>query len=168
MGRLLGWPAVLMALCLLLDQLTKAAVRMYVPLYKTQTLIPNLIDLTHVENKGVSFSLLGNLDENWRVPLLVGVSGVAVLLLSFFWLRHRKEMSRLADLAFMLILPGAVGNLIDRAIFGTVTDFFHFRFYTVSFFVNNVADILISLGVVSYVLGTLLPQEPRQAREQTD
>ncbi|MCZ6748311.1 MAG: signal peptidase II, partial [SAR324 cluster bacterium] len=56
--------------------------------------------------------------------------------------------------AFLLILPGAIGNLIDRAWFGTVTDFLHFRFYSTSFFVNNVADVFISLGVVTFVVGT--------------
>ena len=56
-------------------------------------------------------------------------------------------------LAFQLILAGAIGNLIDRALFGVVTDFIHFRFYSTSFFVNNIADILISAGVVAYLLG---------------
>ena len=44
--------------------------------------------------------------------------------------------------------------MIDRAWFGTVTDFLHFRFYSTSFFVNNVADVFISLGVVAFVVGT--------------
>ena len=144
-----------MALLLALDQAPKVWVRASVPLHETSVLVPNLLDFTHVENRGVSFSVLGSLADSLRIPLLVSFSVVAVLALGFYWLRHRGEMGRFMQWAFLLILPGAVGNLIDRAFFGTVTDFFHFRFYATSFFVNNVADILISLGVAAYLIGTL-------------
>jgi signal peptidase II len=126
--------------------------------------VPNLLGLTHVENRGVSFSFLGNVADGVRVPLLVGISLVAVALLGAYWLRHRRYLHPLAESAFVLILPGAVGNLIDRIAFGTVTDFLHFHFYDTSFFVNNVADILISLGVVAYLLGAVL--ERRRAHGQ--
>ena len=146
----------IMAGMLLIDQGSKIWVRAEIPLFRIEPFIPNLIDLTHVENPGVSFSILGDLDDTVRIPLLVTISLVAVGLLAFYWLRHRGDMNSLADLGFMLILPGAVGNLIDRALFGTVTDFLRFRFYSYSFFVNNFADILISAGVGAYLIGVLI------------
>ncbi len=146
----------IMAGMLLIDQGSKIWVRAEIPLSRMMPFIPNLIDLTHVENPGVSFSILGGLNDSLRVPLLVTISVVAVGLLTFYWLRHRGDMNRLADLGFVLILPGAVGNLIDRALFGTVTDFLRFRFYSYSFFVNNFADILISAGVGAYLIGVLI------------
>ena len=125
-------------------------------MYRASGLVPHLLDLTHVENRGVSFSFLGTVADHVRVPLLVGISVAALAVLAFYWLRHRAELGAFGHLAFLLILPGAVGNLIDRTRYGTVTDFLHFRFYDTSFFVNNLADIFISGGVVAYALGVLV------------
>ena len=152
----------LMLALLALDQLGKLWVRLEVPLHRTTPLIPNFIDLTHTENPGVSFSLLAGLAAGVRVPLLAGISLVAVAALGWYWLRHRKQMGAFAELALLLILPGAVGNLIDRAWFGVVTDFLHFRIYSTSLFVNNIADIEISAGVVAYLLGTVLEKKARR------
>ena len=156
MTRFSALLAVLMAALLVLDQLSKFWVRANIALYETTALLPQLLDLTHVENRGVSFSFLGSIDDFWRAPLLIGVSVAAMILLGFYWKAHGHEMNRLHHLAFGLILPGAAGNLIDRALFGTVTDFFHFRFFDQSFFVNNLADIFISMGVVFFLGGMLL------------
>ncbi len=152
-----------MALLLAVDQASKYWVRARIPLYKSYFLIPELIDLTHVKNPGVSFSFLGTLPAAWRVPLLAGISLVAALLLAWYWLRHRKGMNALTEWAFLLILPGAVGNLIDRAWFGVVTDFFHFRVGSFSLFVNNIADIYISVGVVCYLAGMLQARRRERA-----
>lgn len=146
-----------MAVLLALDQIPKFWVRANVPLHEDTVLLPNLLEFTHVENRGVSFSVLGGLHDSWRVPLLVSFSAIAVVALSYYWLKHRREMGVFVDWAFLLILPGAVGNLIDRAVYGTVTDFLHFRFYQTSFFVNNIADIEISLGVMAYLAGAIWP-----------
>jgi signal peptidase II len=154
--RRLGFSLSLMAVLLALDQGLKAWVRAGVPLRDNSVLVPNLLEFTHVENRGVSFSVLAGLSDGIRIPLLVTFSAAAVAALTWYWLRHRHAMNGFMEAAFWLILPGALGNLIDRALFGTVTDYLHFRFYETSFFVNNAADIWISLGVVSYLLGTLL------------
>lgn len=140
---------------LALDQGSKAWVRADIPLYRAAVLVPHLLDLTHVENRGVSFSFLGTVGDSIRVPLLVGVSLAALALLGWYWRRHRSELGAWGHLAFVFIVPGAAGNLIDRLRYGTVTDFLHFRFYDTSFFVNNLADIFISAGVVAYVLGVV-------------
>lgn len=145
-----------------LDQAVKVWVRATIPLYRSTNLVPNLLDLTHVENEGVSFGLLNTLGEGLRVPLLLSVSLLAVGLLGLYWWRERHTEGLFFHLAFVLILPGAAGNLIDRAIYGTVTDYFHFRFFSTSFFVNNVADILISGGVVAFLLSRLWPGAARK------
>lgn len=155
----------LMLVLLALDQGAKIWIREAVPLHSLSVLVPNFFDLTHVENKGVSFSLLGNISDSVRVPLLVGISALALGMLSYYWLRNRAGMNRYSDVAFALILPGAGGNLVDRLIFGTVTDYIHFRFFEVSFFVNNIADILISAGVALYIIGTLLQIRRDKTRE---
>ena len=153
MSKKLAWS--LMAALTALDQASKIWVRYAVPRLTSQTLIPGFIDLTHVENPGVSFSIFGEVPAGLRVPLLAGVSVLAVLLIGGYWERHRRGMPWLTSLAFVMILAGAVGNLIDRVTRGTVTDFLHFRILRYSLFVNNLADILISLGVVAFLLGML-------------
>ena len=158
---LYAWLA--MGALLIFDQAVKIWVRAEIPMFRSTELIPNLIDLTHVENKGVSFSFLGSLNDGVRLPLLVGVSLVAIGLLVYFWWSNKSQFNTYAHLAFVLILPGAVGNLIDRAVYGTVTDYFHFRFFSTSFFVNNLADIFISAGVVAYIIGMLKDQSKGNA-----
>ena len=145
----------LMAGLLAADQVVKIWVRAEWALHRSVNVIPNFIDFTHVENRGVSFSVLGGLADNVRVPLLVGFSAAAVIALGIYWWRRGRSLPALLEWAFLLILPGAMGNLIDRAVYGTVTDYLHFRFYDTSFFVNNLADIFISLGVIAYIAGTL-------------
>jgi len=147
----------LMVFLLAADQVVKIWVRNTIPMFQSTELIPYFIDLTHVENKGVSFSFLGNLGENIRVPMLVTISVLAIGLIGYFWWDNRNRFNTFAHLAFVLILPGAFGNLIDRAIYGTVTDYFHFRFFSTSFFVNNLADIYISMGVVAYAVAMFKP-----------
>lgn len=156
-----GWLA--MIILLAIDQLSKVWVREAVPLYSNKVLIPGFIDLTHVKNPGVSFSFLGNLPEDVRVPLLAGISLVAVVLLTYYWLRHRRAMNAFTEWAFLLIIPGALGNLIDRGVFGVVTDFFHFRLGRYSLFVNNIADIFISVGVGCYLVGMLIVRGQEKA-----
>jgi signal peptidase II len=56
-------------------------------------------------------------------------------------------------MGLVFIIPGAVGNLIDRVLYSHVTDFLQFRWYDVGFFSNNLADIYISAGVVIFLAG---------------
>lgn len=149
----------LMALLFGLDQASKYWVRLAMPncdytRCDHSNLIPWLIDLTHVENPGVSFGFLGGLENSLRVPLLVGISLAALAAIGFYWWRQRREMNFLEDLAFVMILAGAFGNLVDRSIPPhDVTDFLRFRFGGFVLFTNNLADIFISLGVVAYLGG---------------
>ncbi len=151
-----AWTA--LALLVAADQGTKTWVRAVVPPHSVAVLIPGLIDLTHVENPGVSFSFLGTVAAEVRVPLLIAVTLLAVAVLGGYWIRKRKAMDGWMDAGMILILAGAVGNLIDRFVQGTVTDFLHFRIGTYSLFVNNAADIFISFGVASYVIAMYRPR----------
>lgn len=166
MNRLVSYSLAVITASVVLDQGAKTLVRVYVPLHQTRNLIPNLIDLTHVENKGVSFSFLGGIPDNIRLPLLIGISLLALGLLGYYWWRQRKVLNALSHFAFQLILGGAIGNLVDRLLFGAVTDFIHFRYYSTSFFVNNIADMLISAGVVAYLLGMIRLGRQGRARDR--
>jgi signal peptidase II len=142
----------IMIILLGLDLGSKVWVRANVPLYVVTELITNFIDLTHVQNRGVSFSLFADIADSFRIPLLVGVSLVAVVTMIFYQTCYWNELDFYTRSGLVCVLPGAAGNLIDRAVYGYVTDFFHFRWYDTSFFVNNLADCFISLGVVFFII----------------
>ena len=142
----------IMIILLVLDLGSKVWVRANVPLYEVTELITNFIDLTHVQNRGVSFSLFADIADAFRIPLLVGVSLVAVVTMIFYQIHYWNELDFYTRSGLVCVLPGATGNLVDRAIYGYVTDFLHFRCYDTSFFVNNLADCFISLGVVFFIV----------------
>ena len=109
-----------------------------------------------MQNRGVSFSFLSDLDDSIRLPLLIGISVLAIAGMIFYQLRYWLELDEWTKQGLTWILPGAMGNLVDSGWFGHVTDFFHFRWFEVSFFVNNFADIFISFGVVCFIASSLV------------
>lgn len=131
-----------------LDQLIKYWVRSTFAAGEVIELIPNLIHLMHQENEGISFSLLSNLPDLFRIPLLAGVSLIVVVILCVYVYRNWRILGQGEKWGFSLIISGAVGNLIDRVFRQSVTDYMYFHFYDTGFFVNNLADDLISIGFV--------------------
>lgn len=109
-------------------------------------------DYVLVWNPGVSYGLLNGLP----VPALLGLMAAAVALLSVWWLRAKEPLVR-AGLA--AILGGAASHLIDRAIYGAVPDFFYFHWGSWSFYIFNISDTAISLGVVLLVIDAFWPQK---------
>ncbi|MCP4295003.1 MAG: signal peptidase II [Proteobacteria bacterium] len=134
-----------------LDQWIKILVRQNLTGLSNIEVIPNFIHLTHQENRGISFSMLSDLPDSIRVPLLSGISLVVVLIMLIYLYLKWEKIITLERWGFSLVLSGAIGNLIDRAFRQEVTDYMHFHFYDKSFFVNNLADDLISLGFVFMV-----------------
>ncbi|MBQ3089364.1 MAG: signal peptidase II [Oscillospiraceae bacterium] len=126
------------ALLVALDQITKYLARTLLMGQGTIVLIPGFLGLEYVENTGMAFSALTGF-----TPLLTVVSLVLSLLLAGAiwkkWLPHP-----FAQWMLTLVLAGAVGNLIDRALFGYVTDMIKTLFMT--FPVFNVADCCVVVG----------------------
>ena len=128
----------LAAALVVLDQLVKLLVLRLIPLGGRVPLIPHLVELTYVQNTGAAFSLFSR--HTWvlaAVSLAVSLVLAAALWKGFF--RHP-----LGKLTLSLLLAGAVGNLIDRALRGYVVDMFNFLF--MRFAVFNVADICVVVG----------------------
>ncbi|WP_440899232.1 signal peptidase II [Actinosynnema sp.] len=113
------------------------------------------LQLRLLHNEGVAFSLGSSL------PAGVVTAVTALITLGVALHAHRTAPStpRWGRVALALVLGGAVGNLVDRAFDGAVTDYFH----TGWFATFNVADVLISAGAVLLVLVTLLTPEPEPA-----
>jgi signal peptidase II len=135
-----------------LDQLTKALVRDNLLLGERRDLAIG-VDLVHVRNSGIAFGFL----ENGGTLLIVGAALALVARAAFFVTHARRP---LVWLPTGLLLGGAIGNLIDRANQGYVTDFIKFPHFPAF----NVADISITFGVIALVY--VLEGPPRRRQEQ--
>jgi signal peptidase II len=138
-----------------LDQLTKAAVRSYLPLYSSQTIVPGLVDLVHVQNAGVAFGLMNELDHPQKSLFTTSLAVVALLGIAYY-VRHIRPEERWARAGLSLILGGAIGNLIDRVRHGFVLDFMDIYWGDWHFWAFNVADAAISVGVVFLLLDVVI------------
>ena len=134
-----GWVRVLLvaAVVIVLDQGTKAIVRHSLALGERRRVIGGLLDITYVHNKGVAFGALAS-----GGALVAALTGLALgALVVYFVMRSRTPY---LWLPVGMLLGGAVGNLIDRARYGAVTDFID----PVLWPAFNVADSCIVLGVL--------------------
>ena len=132
--------AILAVVLILVDQLTKLLTRAHIDLGESITVIPHVLDLSYIKNTGAAFSILEK--HTW---LLTVFSAIIVLVIA--WLILKKFFTNwLGMLSATLILAGGVGNLIDRAVFGYVTDMIKTVF--IDFPVFNFADCCITVGVV--------------------
>lgn len=135
--------AALIVAILVLDQASKAAILAWLPTFGFVELTP-FFNLVLVWNRGVSFGVLSGAGD--AVPfLLVGVTLLIVGLLAAWWWREPRGSTRLA---LLLVIAGALGNLIDRLRYGAVVDFLDLHAYGYHWPAFNVADSCIVIGAV--------------------
>ena len=136
-------------LLIVIDQATKVAVRQSLALGGTAPFLPHILELTYVQNTGAAFSFLAGADLTWLLAIVSLVATVVIALA--LW----KDVfpGVWGRLSLSLLLAGAAGDLIDRALLGYVTDMFQTVF--MEFPVFNVADICVVCGgalMIIYVL----------------
>ena len=136
------------------DQATKAMVKARLPLHDSVTVIPGFFDLTHVRNTGAAFGMLNNMEFAYKPAVMVAVALIALGAVASYALTL-PATQRIARYGLALILGGAAGNLIDRAILGYVVDFVDVYWRGVHFWAFNVADSAITVGVVLMLLDVL-------------
>ena len=136
---------------LTLDQLTKQIVRKALSLHDSINVIPGFLDLTHVQNTGAAFGLLNAADFPYKPAVMIGIAAVALMAIAAYGAQLGFH-ERLARFGLSLILGGAVGNLIDRAVVGHVVDFVDVYWGSSHFWAFNVADAAITVGAVLVLL----------------
>jgi signal peptidase II len=137
-----------------LDQLTKAFVRAALPLFSSVPIVPGLLNFTHVQNTGAAFGFLNGADFPLKTALIALIATAALVgvgLCAAGLGRHQIA----ARLGLSLIIGGAMGNLIDRLVAGSVVDFVDVYWQTHHFWAFNVADSAISVGVAIMILDML-------------
>jgi signal peptidase II len=151
--RYIAWISVSI-LIIAADQATKWAIIEWVPLYG-KVPINFFVNVTHQQNQGAAFSFLAD-QSGWQrwffVILATAVSGVMI---AWLW-RIRQEGPILLMAGLSFVLGGAIGNLIDRAMLGYVTDFIQVWFGSWAFPSFNVADSAITVGAVLLIIDAFL------------
>ena len=139
-------PIIAVVVLILLDQGTKLwALASLKPIHN-MTLVEGFMDLTFVENRGVAFGMFSG--QRWFILLLTGI--IAAGLIWFYVTMPKKKEYFPLRVSLVLVLSGAIGNIIDRLFRGYVVDFFEFTFFEWPVF--NVADIYVVVGVTLLAL----------------
>lgn len=136
---------------ILLDQITKITIAKTFAYGQTKA-ITSFFNLTLVYNKGAAFSFLAS-ESGWQRYLFTGLGLIAAVVITVLIKRHAGQ--RLFCWALALILGGAIGNVIDRMLYGHVIDFLDFYIGNWHFPAFNVADSAICIGAVLFVLDEL-------------
>lgn len=148
----------LSAVVIVLDQISKWVVLRTLEPFRVLELVPNL-NLTLMFNRGAAFSFLADAG-GWQRWLLAGFALLVTLAL-LLWLLRLQHRERLLAAGLALIIGGALGNLIDRVVYGHVVDFIqvYLPFIPLRLFnpwpAFNVADSAITLGVILLLFETL-------------
>ncbi len=144
---------------IVLDQATKLIIVRTMALHSTIPVIPNFFDIVHARNQGAAFGVLR--DNSIRLPFLIGVSLLAVIVITIFFRKLRPDQ-KLSAWGLSLVLSGAVGNLIDRVRLGEVVDFLNVHWYEHYWPAFNIADSAICIGVGLLVIDMLLEERRKK------
>ena len=123
-----------------IDQIAKQVIDENLLLNQPIVLIKNFFSLTYVRNYGAGFSIL----QNATLFLLI-LSAVASIYL-FYCLIKADKKDLYSKISYLLIISGAIGNFIDRLMYGYVIDFLDFKIFSYDYPVFNIADSYITIG----------------------
>jgi len=162
-GPLTGLGLAVAAIACALDQATKLFLLRVIDLDRVGVVaLTSMLDLRLVWNPGISYGLFQHESVEWQWVLLV-IKAAAIGLL-WAWLAHAR--SKLTAVALGLIIGGALGNAIDRLTYGAVMDFVHFHVGSFSWYVFNVADSAIVVGVAGLFYASFTGEDAGRAAPQ--
>lgn len=145
----LSWLVSIAVLVTALDQISKWLVWTHLKLGETRPALSTLLSWTYLHNTGGAFSILNG--ARWFFL----AAGVAISLMLMRALPKMAKGHPAPALAYALILGGAIGNLIDRGLYGYVVDFIDFHWWPVF----NLADSAITVGIFTLALSILLGKD---------
>jgi len=147
-NRISGWVGSLFSVFVLvgIDQITKWLAVMFLKGQESYVLIPGVFELTYLENTGAAFGIFK--DKQWLF-ISAGILICAVLV-GFLIKLPRNRQNRPLIVTMLVVLSGAVGNMIDRVMLGYVVDFLYVSL--IDFPVFNVADIYVTVGAALFAV----------------
>jgi signal peptidase II len=172
--RLLG---VVVAVTVVIDQATKALVRLELPLHARNRIIPGLLDLVHAENPGAAWGIMRGVEHRMVFFTFITLAAFAVLL---GWFRRLRPGQDVLAIALAFLVGGAAGNFMDRLMYRAVTDFIEpyiggipgdfllRRGWPNRWPAFNVADMAVTLGTALFLWHILVLEPRREAQAQAD
>ncbi|XID95305.1 signal peptidase II [Paenibacillaceae bacterium WGS1546] len=134
-----------------IDYVTKKIISRNVELHSERFVLGDFFIITHIRNKGAAFGMLQEQRLFFLVITVIVVAGI------IWYLHHSyKTGTAFLPLGLAVIMGGAVGNFLDRALYGEVVDFLQFNFGSYTFPIFNFADTAICVGVGMVILDALL------------
>ena len=156
--RRLPWLLLISALIVFADRFTKLWVEAHIRMGGAIPVIPRVLRITHWTNDGAAFSLFADSASPHIVRLvLVSFASLAALVVLVMMVRLGNQFT-LTTVALALIFAGAVGNVHDRILYGSVTDFIEVHIFTYHWPDFNVADSAVVTGACLLLLDSLLPK----------
>ncbi len=153
--RRLPWLLLISAALIFLDRLTKTAVTARIPIGGAIPVIPGLLRITHWTNEGAAFSLFADSAAPGTVRwVLIGFSLLAAVVVLLAMIRLGSQFN-LTTIALALVLAGALGNVHDRIVLGSVVDFIEVHIFGYHWPDFNVADSSIVTGACLLLLDSL-------------
>jgi len=143
----------------LLDQITKWCVRYFLEYGKSHSILGDWVRLTYIENPGMAFGI-----QIGGQTFFTVFASLATLIIFIYIIRARNEKPSLR-FALTLILGGAIGNLIDRFLYGRVIDFVDIGIGTKRWYIFNVADSAVTIGMVILAVLVLFDKGLKKTEE---
>lgn len=151
--------AILSFLVLFVDQASKYAIDRFTAPGSFHPVIPGLLNIVHTTNPGVAFGLFADSASPMLAPLLIAFS-IAVICLLLWLLATGRAGGWLGEWGLALILGGAAGNVLDRALRHSVIDFIDFHLGVYHWYTFNLADSAIVVGAALVVIELLRDWRP--------
>ncbi|MBP1904395.1 signal peptidase II [Paenibacillus turicensis] len=145
-----------------IDQLTKYVIATRLELWDQISVIGNFFLITSHRNTGAAFGIL----ENQRYFFII-ITIVVVIGIVWYIQKMKNTGNKLLPFALSLVLGGALGNFLDRALTGEVVDFLQFNFGSYTFPIFNIADSCIVIGVALIIIDSFreMSLEKKQAKQ---
>lgn len=145
---------------LIIDQITKQWVANTFDYRETLAVLP-FFNITYVHNPGAAFSFLAD-QGGWQRWFFTAIAAIASIVF-VIWMAKTPKQQALLSIALAFILSGAMGNLIDRVLFGYVIDFLDFHWQGSHFAAFNIADSAIFIGAALMVIESFTQQNNQQS-----
>jgi len=150
---------------LIIDQITKYMTIQMLDLYQSYEVL-SFFNFTYARNYGAAFSFLGNA-SGWQKYLFTGIAFVVSAYL-IYSMKKNKASDRWMNCAYALVLSGAIGNALDRVIFGYVVDFLDFDLGFYRWPTFNVADIAIFIGASMIIIDSIFWADKREKAKENN
>ena len=144
----------LIVIIVALDQWSKWAIKTSFQLYESKPVIQDVFHFTYVTNDGMAFGLSFPGGKHILLVMTILLTGFIV---GFLW--KEKDGHPLVKYGLALILSGAIGNLTDRLFYGKVVDFLDIMVGNFHWYIFNVADSAVTVGMVLFIIHSFLIEE---------